>query len=112
MLIFDFSMIGNKLYLIRKRMGMTQAEVAEAAEMSIRTYTDIERGIVNMRIETILKICKVLHITPDEILTTDDERMEVRQQEIFERLNACSPKDRETALKLLTVFLESLKGEV
>ena len=68
MLIFDLRTIGNKLLTIRKRMGMTQAEVAEAAGLSDRTYADIERGSVNMRTETILRICNVLHITPDEVL--------------------------------------------
>lgn len=109
MLIFNFSTIGNRLFSIRKRMGLTQAEVAEAAELSTRTYADIERGSVNMRIETVLKICNVLHITPDEILTTEDSSISARQQELWERLNDCSPKDKETALKLLSVYLESLK---
>ena len=111
MLIFEFSEIGDKLYSIRKKMGMTQAEVAEAAELSTRTYADIERGCVNMRIETILRICKVLHITPDEILTAEESSVAAKQQEIWERLSVCSSKDRETALKLLSVFLESLKGD-
>ena len=38
MLIFDKIAIGNKLLAIRKRTGMTQAEVAEAAGLSDRTY--------------------------------------------------------------------------
>ena len=54
MLIFDFHAIGEKLYAVRKRSGMTQAEVAELAGLSDRTYADIERGSVNMRIETVL----------------------------------------------------------
>ncbi len=108
MLIFDFSVIGNKLYAFRKRMGMTQAEVAEAAGLSDRTYADIERGSVNMRIETVLKICEALHITPDEILTDTDYDTIGVQNEIIERLNTCSPKDRETALRLLSVYLQSL----
>ena len=37
MLIYNFTTIGNKLYAIRKRMGMTQAEVAEAAGVADRT---------------------------------------------------------------------------
>ena len=106
--MFSFSTIGDKLFSIRKRMGLTQAEVAEAAELSTRTYADIERGSVNMRIETVLKICNVLHITPDEILTTDNSSISVKQQELWERLNSCSSKDKETALKLLSVYLESL----
>lgn len=108
MLIFDFHIIGNKLLVIRKRLGLTQADVAEAAGLSDRTYADIERGIVNMRIETILRICNVLHITPDEILTEENTSLNSQQAELCERLNACNSKDKETALQLLSVYLKSL----
>jgi transcriptional regulator with XRE-family HTH domain len=108
MLLFDFRTIGNKLLAIRKRIGMTQAEVAEAAGLSDRTYADIERGTVNMRIETVLRICQVLHITPDEILTEERAPEEIHQEQLWERLNACNPKDKETALRLLDVYLHSL----
>lgn len=108
MLIFDLHTIGNKLLAIRKRLGLTQAEVAEAAGLSDRTYADIERGTVNMRTETILRICNVLHITPDEVLTEENASLTVKQTELWGRLNACNPKDKETALQLLSVFLKSL----
>ena len=108
MLIFDLRTIGNKLLAFRKRMGMTQAEVAEAAGLSDRTYADIERGTVNMRTETILRICNVLHITPDEVLTEESTSLSAKQAELWERLNACNPKDKETALRILSVFLQSL----
>lgn len=109
MLIFDLRTIGNKLLTIRKRMGMTQAEVAEAAGLSDRTYADIERGSVNMRTETILRICDVLHITPDEVLTEESTSLAAKQAELIERLNTCNPKDKETALQLLSVYLTSLE---
>ncbi|MCM1365385.1 MAG: helix-turn-helix domain-containing protein [Faecalibacterium sp.] len=107
MLIFDMVEIGNRLYAIRKKCGMTQAEVAEAAGLSDRTYADIERGSVNMRTETVLHICDALHITPDEILT-EESSLDYKQHELFERLSACNPKNKETALKLLAVYLESI----
>ena len=109
MLIFDFRTIGNKLLAVRKRMGLTQTEVAEAAGLSDRTYADIERGTVNMRIETILRICNALHITPDEVLTEESLSPSSKQDELWERLNSCNSKDRETALQLLSVFLKSLE---
>lgn len=108
MLIFDMRVIGNRLLRVRKQMGMTQSEVAERAGLADRTYAEIERGTVNMRIETILRICSVLHITPDEILTQSDTEMSVRQEEVLARLEACNPKDRETALRLLEVYLQSV----
>lgn len=108
MLLFDFRAIGNKLLTIRKRSGLTQAEVAEAAGLSDRTYADIERGTVNMRIETILRICNALHITPDEILTEERSPENIRQDLLWDKLNACNPKDKDTALQLLSVYLKSL----
>ena len=108
MLLFDFHAIGNKLLAIRKRIGLTQAEVAEAAGLSDRTYADIERGTVNMRVETILRICNVLHITPDEILTDNRSPEAIQQELLLERLSNCNPKDKETALRLLNVYLQSL----
>ena len=108
MLIFDFRAIGNKLFSIRKQRGMTQAEVAEAAGLSDRTYADIERGTVNMRIETILRICQVLHITPDEIMTEDKPAAALPLEALIAQINTCTPEQQRTALQLLQVYLDSL----
>lgn len=108
MLLFDFREIGNHLLAFRKKSGMTQEEVAEKAGLSSRTYADIERGNVNMRLGTLLRICETLHVTPDEILTKEREHMFPCQDDVLSRLEACSPKDKETALNLVWVFLQSL----
>lgn len=109
MLVFDLHVVGNRLYALRKRMGLTQLELAEAAGISERTYADIERGSVNMRIETLLRICEALYVTPDRILVDEDTSPEMRQQQLIERLNKCNPKDRQIALQLLNVYLTSLE---
>ena len=58
MLCKNIAQIGNKLYEVRKKKGLTQAQVAEKAELSDRTYADIERGSANMRVDTMLSICE------------------------------------------------------
>jgi transcriptional regulator with XRE-family HTH domain len=108
MLIFDLQTVGNKLLAIRKKKGLTQAETAEAAGLSDRTYADIERGTVNMRVETLLRICRALNITPDDVLTDESSSLTALQEELFEKLSACSLKDRETALAILAIFLRSV----
>ena len=62
-----------------------------------------------MRIETILKICRALHITPDVILTEENPNLSLKQAELFERLDKCTVEQRETALMLLSVYLDSTK---
>ena len=109
LLVFSIRVIGNNLLAIRKKAGLTQGEVAEAADLSDRTYADIERGTVNMRIETILKICEALKITPDDILTEDSPHLWEKQEMLIDELNQCSAHQKETALELLAVYLRSVR---
>ncbi len=108
MLIFDYRTIGNKLLVVRRKLGLTQAELAEKSGLSDRTYADIERGKVNMRIETFLRICQALDVTPNDILTEKNASDNRSSIDIHEILEKCSLKEKETALNLLTVYLKSL----
>ena len=108
MLIFDLNTIGNNLYKVRKAKGFTQADVAERAELSDRTYADIERGSVTMRVDSLLKICTALNITPNDVLVLDNI-VEMTEQDIAETIKDCSNNEKETALKLLSVYINSLK---
>ncbi len=108
MLLFDLRAIGDNLLEYRKKAGMTQYEAAEAAGVSGRTYADIERGTVNMRVETLLRICEALKITPNDILTKGPIPYPEQEAELRERLESCTPEERKTALRLLSVYLHSL----
>ena len=110
MLIFNSKMVGNSLYKYRKSSGLTQAEFADLAGISDRTYAAIERGSTNMRIDTLLKICDTMKITPNDILTAEDNYKDVRELEslVFKRLNICSEKEKETAYNILDIYLKSL----
>lgn len=108
MLVFDLKTIGNNLFSIRKAKGLTQAEVAEMAELSDRTYADIERGDAAMRIDTLLKLCFALHITPNDILVEENTE-EPSEQDIYQSIKNCSLNEKNTALKLLSVYIDSLK---
>ncbi len=108
MLITDLLTIGNNLYNIRKAQGLTQANVAEKADLSDRAYADIERGNVTMRIDTLLKICVALHITPNDLLVADLDTTTITEQDIVERIQHCSNNEKETALKILQVYVNSL----
>ena len=107
MLIFDKQQIGSRLLAIRKKAGLTQAEVAEKSGMADRTYADIERGEANMRVDTMLRLCKTLNVLPNDIFTVDDEE-DFSFEEIQLRFAALSPGERKTAARLVSVYLQSL----
>lgn len=108
MLVSDLNVIGNNLYRVRKEKGLTQAEVAEKAELSDRTYADIERGNVAMRVDSLLKICSALHISPNDILTADNN-IEITEQVIADTIKNCTFQEKKTALYILNAYIDSLK---
>ena len=107
MLVFDLKVIGNKLYEIRNKKLLSRIEVAEKADLSDRSYADIERGNVNMRLDTLLRICKALQITPNDILTVEHPAA-FSETELLGAINSCSPAEKQTAIHLLSVYLDSL----
>ena len=109
MRINDPHAIGNKLYQLRKQYGITQLEAAVQAGISEKTYAQFDRGTLNVRLDTISRICEAFHITPDEILLDNALLTTAREADILARLQACNPKQKETALRILAAYLQSLE---
>lgn len=60
--------IGRKLRKAREKQHLTQAEVAEKADISTNHYAQIERGEANASIETLENILKALNVKSSKIL--------------------------------------------
>ena len=58
---------GNNLYVLRKRTGLTQEELANDADIPISQVGRIERGEVNTTISTAYVLSKALKIPVSEL---------------------------------------------
>lgn len=56
----DITHFGKKIKEAREKLNLTQAEVAEKANMTVNYYAMIERGEVNPSYEKIKSIARVL----------------------------------------------------
>lgn len=102
MLCKNIAQIGNKLYEVRKKKGLTQAQVAEKAELSDRTYADIERGSANMRVDTMLSICEALRITPNELFV--EENVEADKGMLVDQIERCSTREQAILLQIIDLL--------
>lgn len=109
MLIHDLRQIGNRLLALRKGRGLTQAELAEKAGLADRTYADIERGTVNMRLTTLVKICEALNVRPNDLLLSDDAPNEADLDATVERLRNCKPSTQEAMMAILKIALDEIR---
>lgn len=59
--------VGNNIKEARKLKGLTQSDVAKLFRMTQQQYSRFENGVFELNYEQIIKICKLLEITPNEI---------------------------------------------
>jgi transcriptional regulator with XRE-family HTH domain len=68
----DYKQLGRRIAKRRNVLDLTQSELAEKANMST-TYTgNVERG-AKCSIETLMKLCTALEVTPDYLLLGVDK---------------------------------------
>jgi transcriptional regulator with XRE-family HTH domain len=64
----DYIVIGKRIASRRKELGYKQWEVTEKAGLSDKYISNIECGKTVLSIDTMMKICVALEITPDYLL--------------------------------------------
>lgn len=60
---------GNKLKKAREALGLTQEKVAEYLGLGPRYISDIERNKTKGSIDTLIKLCNIYNITPNDLLS-------------------------------------------
>ena len=103
---YDRKRIGVMIQTKRSALGYTQESLAEAAECSARMIASIESGTVGMSIAMLLKLCRLLHTTPNEILLGEAPDDETKW--LCDWLNDLEPQERQTAIAIVRPYLESL----
>ena len=81
--------IGQKLKKYRLAAKLTRAELAEFADVSENTIYRAEKGETSMNFANIRSICRVLRITPNDLMPDEDiEEMCVETPEDYKRLTS------------------------
>lgn len=66
--------LGHKVRTLRNSLGMTQEQLAEGAEISLKHLGEIERGRGNPTLTTLAALSKALHVTLSELTSLDYDR--------------------------------------
>ncbi len=86
--------LGKKIRALRKERRLTQEELGELAGLSYKFIGEVERGVVNISLDSIVKISNALGVEPQELFV--------------DRKALLSPEERRVlkkALELLARFV-------
>ena len=96
----DLKEIGTRIAKLRKQKGLTQEYLAEKMDVSIQMISNLECGKKAIRPENLAKVCRVLDISADYILTgvnTNNQEINI----IAEKLMKLSNKEFEIVSDLI-----------
>ena len=90
----DYEAMGQRIAKRRVHMGLKQTRLAEQAGISNNYLSGIERGKEKPSLEVLMKLCRLLKVTPDYFLLGNLYSNNV-PQDIVEGLRLCSERDME-----------------
>lgn len=102
----DYSQIGKRIAKRRKRMNLTQAKVAERAEIGEKYMSNIERAVSIPSTEVVMRIAIALETTPDEFLVGTARHEDGGWKNVAELLRNMDEKQLSLAQSFLTWLSE------
>ena len=103
--------IGLRLKQARLEKNLTQGQLAEAAGISVSFLSNIENGRQVMNVQTLTALLDSLNISADWLLNNStDYANHAAALEIEKELRSCTPKERDSILRLIQVMKETIQG--
>lgn len=106
----DYKAMAKRMSKIRKEKGMTQAQLAEKAGLTNNYISNIETQHSIPSLETLVKICAALEVTPNDLLIGSVQTSnEYLLDDSFEKFLQCTPKEKRLINKFIVAFLDERK---
>ena len=93
----------------KKKIKLTQAQIAEKLDISQQAYASWERGVKKPTQENLVKIAQVLNVSVDYLVGNSEERLD--NIELLFRMNSkgLTEEEKEIFKKELIEFMEERK---
>jgi len=103
----NYGELGKRIRTRRKSLNLTQEHLSEEADVSTAFIGAIERASSKLSVETLMKLCKVLNVTPNYLLLgVDNEYHKDELSTIKDAIYRCSESKRALLLEFIRVFAD------
>lgn len=100
--------LGKRIQSLRKKAGLTQLQLAEMANLSLKHLGEIERGRGNPTLDSLLNLSSSLGISLTKLFDLEIEALTRQETEThaIAIIQSASPKEKSKILKILTALSE------
>ena len=107
-MVIDYTLLGKRLAAVRKSKHNTQERLAEITELTNNYISNIENCRSIPSLETLMKLCGALEVTPNELLMgVAPKSSNYLNDDLAEHVADCTPREK----RLIIRFIDMLKDE-
>ena len=103
--------LGNAVKRARAKLALTQSEVAEKANMDVRTVLNIENNRGNPKLKVLSSLIHTLKIDSREIFNPEIKRESTEIYQLRALLESCSQDEAETLIPVIESILHVLRSK-
>uniref|UniRef100_I2PZ27 Putative transcriptional regulator n=1 Tax=Desulfovibrio sp. U5L TaxID=596152 RepID=I2PZ27_9BACT len=100
--------LGKRIQSFRKKKGLTQLQLAEMANLSLKHLGEIERGRGNPTLESLYNLCNSLDITLKNLFDLEMEELSADdiEKRTLDILQSLSKSKKSKMLRILSILIE------
>lgn len=102
---FQYQDMGTRIKIRRKELRIKQAELAESLGISNNHMSSIENGKQKPSLDTFIKICQCLNVSPDYLLLGSMHAFNI-PKDIVDKLRLCKQSDIELANEFIELLVK------
>ena len=105
--------IGKRVCIYRKKLNLTQEQLAEKLKVSVNFITLLENGRTGVKLENLIKLSNILNITPNDLLQDFIESYKPKkyQDYIINVVSKMNNKDKNIVKKMAELLVEEEQEE-
>ena len=107
--LVDKQTMGDRIRETRKRLNLTQEQLAESLDISVNYISEIERSLKHPSLQVFIKLIEVLDVSADYLLRDTVSTCNLYGDKVLGRkLERLTPKQRVALEALIDTYIEYL----
>lgn len=95
--------MGRRLQFYRKNLHLTQEQIAEKLDISVKHYSELERGLTGISVDDLISISDILGVNIDYLLKGSDYTSSI-PDELIDLLNSMTDVQKQKVIDLIKLI--------
>ncbi len=103
-------LIGKRIQEYRRKRGFTQEKLAELVEISPHYLSALERGVYNIKLETLVKMLNILECSADEVFCdVVNKSSDVKATKLSNKISELSPEEQNNIFDVVETMIKNAR---